>query len=72
MHNTIVVKVLQGQDCFSKVHPAHFYRQWAHVLKQVGTVTTLIKMNKTQATMRIIFQVYERLKLKNEHHKRRH
>lgn len=43
MHNTIVVKVLQGKDCFSKVHSCHFYRQWAHVLEQVGTISTLMK-----------------------------
>ncbi len=43
MHNAIVVKVLQGQDCFSKVHPCHFYWQWAHVLEQVGTISPLIE-----------------------------
>lgn len=44
MHNAVVVKILQGQDRFSKVHPCHFYRQWAHVLQQVGTISTLTKV----------------------------
>lgn len=43
MHNAIVVKILQCQDCFSKVQPCHFYRQWAHVLEQVGTISTFMK-----------------------------
>lgn len=37
--NAIVVKVLECQDCLSKVHSGHFYRQGAHILQQVGTIT---------------------------------
>ncbi len=51
VHDTIVVKVLQGQDCFSKVQPCHFYRQGAHVLEQVGAISTFM----TQKTISIVF-----------------
>lgn len=43
MHNAVVVQILQSQDCFSKVHPRHFYRQWAHVFKEVGTISPWTK-----------------------------
>lgn len=43
MHDTVIVQVLQGQDCFSKVHSCHFYRERTHVLEQIGTISTFMK-----------------------------
>lgn len=58
MNNAVVVEVLQGQDGFCKVHPCHFYRQWAHVLEQVGTISTW----RTHKTIKVKNQIELKVK----------